>query len=188
MTWMDHSIDTTAAHPHGCLAAVPGDAFASTPAGGFVACNDDGARSYSGDGVTWKYATGAPGVASSQVVAGAGVVVGVDGKEVVVSADAGKTWSYATTLDTAGGGLVFAQGHFTYLATDAVFTSTDGTSWQKHAAIGARPSALAFGHGTYVAVRPHDWQRSMDGLAWSAATHDASSGTAFEWVTFGATR
>jgi hypothetical protein len=179
--WTDHAIDTTAAHPHGCLTVVPG------PAPAFVACNDDGARSWSADGATWSYATGATSVASSQVVAGAGVVVGIDGADVVVSHDAGHTWASAATLDTPGGGLVFAQGRFTLLATGAVFTSADGTSWQKHAAPGVEPAPLAFGHGAYVAVRAHAWQRSDDGLAWEAAVTDASKDNALEWVTFGAT-
>ena len=177
--WTDHSVDTTAAHPHGCLA------YAPPPAAGFVACNDDGKRSYSSDGVAWAYATGALDVTSSQLAAADGVTVGIDGKEVVVSHDAGQTWSHAATLDTAGAGLIFAQGRFTYLATDAVFTSVDGSSWQKHAATGARPSALAYGHGTYVAVRAHDWQQSTDGVAWSAPAHDAATDNAFEWVAFG---
>jgi hypothetical protein len=179
MAWTDHSIDTTAAHPHGCLTST-----GSTPA--FVACNDNGARSFSPDGVTWTYATGADGVVSSQVVAGAGVVVGVDGAQVVVSSDVGKTWTLATTLDQAGQGLVFAQGHFTYLSTDTVYTSNDGKAWQKHAAPGVQPSAVAYGHGTYIALRPHDWQRSTDGLVWGSATHDASKDNGFEWIAFGA--
>jgi hypothetical protein len=179
MTWTDHSLDTTAAHPHGCLAFT-----GSSPA--FAACNDNGARSYSADGVTWSYATGAEAVVSSQVVAGAGVVAGVDGAQVVVSKDNGQTWTQTTALDQPGGGLVFAQGHFTYLSTSAVYTSTDGTTWEKHAAPGIQPSALAYGHGTYVAVRAHDWQRSADGITWGSATHDTSKDNGFEWVAFGA--
>ena len=182
-TWTDHAVDTTAAHPHGCL-TVAGGAGGASPV--FVACNDGGARSWSADGATWSYATGASGVTSSQVVAGAGVVVGVDGAQVVLSHDDGHSWAAAATLDSPGGGLVFAQGHFTYLGTGAVYTSTDGASWQKHAAPGVSPAALAFGHGTYVAVQAHAWQRLVDGVAWEAVVADPSKDNALEWVTFGA--
>jgi hypothetical protein len=181
MTWVDHSIDTIAAHPHGCLT------LAEAPSRRFVACNDNGARSYSNDGSAWTYSSGAVDVTSSQVVSGAGVVVGVDGVNVVLSHDGGQTWAKETALDVMGGGLVFAQGHFTYLSTDVVYTSTDGATWAKHMATGARPSALAYGHSTYVAVRGHQWQRSTDGITWGTSVEDASQTNAFEWVTFGAT-
>jgi hypothetical protein len=180
VTWTDHSIDTIASHPHGCLTV------ATAPTTAFVACNDMGQRSYALDGATWKYSTGATGVMSSQVTFGNGVVVGTDGTTMVLSQDAGATWSQAATLDVAGGGMVFAQGHFTILATDVVYTSNDGTTWTKHAATGIRPGALAFGHGTYVAiVNGHQFQRSSDGLAWDAPVKDTSTVNSLEWVTFG---
>jgi hypothetical protein len=182
LTWTDHSIDTVAAHPHGCLTFAPGNPHA------YVACNDNGVRSYSPDGTQWTVSTGAANVTSSQLAFGNGKVVGIDGANVVTSTDAGHTWTMAATLMTAGGGLVFAQGHFTYLATGAVFTSIDGVTWMQHQAAGISPSALAYGHGTYVAVRPHEWQRSTDGVTWSPAQKDASTDNAFEWVTFGATK
>jgi len=176
-TWADHAIDTAAAHPHGCL-VYAGSAF--------VACNDDGKRSWSASGSTWTYATGADGIASSELAVGNGIVVGIDGVDVVVSHDAGKTWARGATLDATGGGLVFANGTFTYLATGAVFTSSDATHWTKHASPNARPSALAYGHGTYVAVRAHEWHRSTDGITWDVATKDTATDNAFEWVAFGA--
>jgi hypothetical protein len=180
VTWMDHSIDTTAAHAHGCLV------FTQAPVRRFVACNDNGARSYSSDGAMWVYASGALDVRSSQLATGAGVVVGIDGAEVALSRDAGQTWRHTATLDSTGGGLVFAQGHFSYLATDAVYTSTDGSTWERHVATGVRPSSLAYGHGTYVAVGAHQWHRSPDGIVWPPPTQDTSQTNAFEWVTFGA--
>jgi hypothetical protein len=104
ITWTDHSIDTTASHPHGCLTV------ATAPTTAFVACNDMGQRSYAPDGATWKYATGATDVMSSQVTSGNGVVVGTDGTTMVLSHDAGATWSQAAALDVAGGGMVFGPG------------------------------------------------------------------------------
>ncbi len=180
VTWTDHSIDTIAAHPHGCLTV------ATAPTTAFVACNDMGQRSYAPDGATWKYSSGATAVMSSQVIFGNGAVVGTDGTTMVLSHDAGATWTQAATLDVAGGGMVFAQGHFTILATDVVYTSNDGTAWTKHAAMGIRPGALAFGHGTYVAiVNGHQFRRSSDGIAWDSPVKDTSTVNSLEWITYG---
>jgi hypothetical protein len=180
VTWTDHSIDTTASHPHGCLTV------ATAPTTAFVACNDLGQRSYAPDGATWKYSTGAAKVMSSQVTFGNGVVVGTDGTTMVLSNDAGATWTEVATLDVAGGGMVFAQGHFTILATNVVYTSTDGSTWAKNVAVGIRPGVLAFGDGTYVAiVNGHELQRSSDGIVWDAPMKDTSTINSLEWVSFG---
>ncbi len=183
VTWTDHSIDTTASHPHGCLTV------ATVPTTAFVACNDLGQRSYAPDGATWKYSTGAANVMSSQVTFGNGVVVGTDGTTMVLSRDAGVTWTEVATLDVAGGGMVFAQGHFTILATSVVYTSNDGSTWTKNPAPGIHPGALAFGDGTYVAiVNGHEFQRSGDGIAWDAPVKDTSTINSLEWVSFGPAR
>jgi hypothetical protein len=180
VTWTDHAIDTTASHPHGCLTV------ATAPTTAFVACNDLGQRSYASDGATWKYSTGVTDVMSSQVTFGNGVVVGTDGTTMVLSRDAGATWTKAAALDVAGGGMVFAQGHFTILATDFVYTSNDGSAWTKNPALGIHPGALAFGDGTYVAiVNGHRFQRSTDGIAWDAPVNDTSTINSLEWVAFG---
>ena len=180
VTWTDHSIDTTASHPHGCLTV------ATAPTTAFVACNDLGQRSYAPDGATWKYSTGATDVMSSQVTFGNGVVVGTDGTTMALSRDAGTTWSKVATLDVASGGMVFAQGHFTILATNVVYTSSDGSTWTKNAATGIHPGALAFGDGTYVAiVNGHQFQRSTDGITWDAPVKDTSTVNSLEWVSFG---
>jgi hypothetical protein len=183
VTWTNHSIDTIASHPHGCLVV------ATAPITAFVACNDMGQRSYSPDGVTWKYSTGATDVMSSQVTFGNGVVVGTDGTTMVLSRDAGSTWTKGATLDVAGGGMVFAQGHFTILATDFVYTSNDGSTWAKNPAKGIRPGVLAFGDGTYVAiVNGHQFQRSSNGITWDAPVDDTSKINSLEWVAFGPTK
>jgi|HubBroStandDraft_6_1064221.scaffolds.fasta_scaffold37724_4 hypothetical protein len=180
VTWTDHSIDTTASHPHGCLTV------ATEPTTAFVACNDLGQRSYAPDGATWKYSTGVTDVMSSQVTFGNGVVVGTDGTTMVLSRDAGATWSKVATLDVASGGMVFAQGHFTILATNVVYTSSDGSTWTKNAAAGIHPGVLAFGDGTYVAiVNGHQFQRSSDGITWDAPVKDTSTVNSLEWVSFG---
>jgi hypothetical protein len=180
VTWADHSIDTTASHPHGCLTV------ATAPTTAFVACNDLGQRSYAPDGAIWKYSTGATDVMSSQVTFGNGVVVGTDGTTMVLSRDGGTTWSRGATLDVAGGGMVFAQGHFTILATNVVYTSNDGSTWAKNAAVGIHPGVLAFGNGTYVAiVGGHEFQRSSDGIAWDAPVKDTSTINSLEWISFG---
>lgn len=180
--WTDHSIDTTASHPHGCLTV------ATEPTTAFVACNDLGQRSYAPDGATWKYGAGATDVMSSQVTFGNGVVVGTDGTTMVASHDAGATWTKVATLDVAGGGMVFAQGHFTILATDFVYTSKDGSAWTKNPATGIHAGSLAFGDGTYVAiVDGHKFFRSADGFAWDAPVNDTSAINSLEWVSFGPT-
>ncbi len=180
VTWTQHSIDTTASHPHGCLTV------ATVPATAFVACNDLGQRSYAPDGATWKYSTGVVDVLSSQVTFGNGVVVGTDGTAMVLSRDAGTTWTKVATLDVAGGGMVFAQGHFTILATDVVYTSTDGSTWTKNPAKGIRPGVLAFGDETYVAiVNGHQFRRSSDGIVWDTPVDDGSKINALEWLSFG---
>ena len=52
--------------------------------------------------------------------------------------------------------------------------------------MGIRPGALAFGHGTYVAiVNGHQFLRSSDGLAWDAPVKDTSTVNSLEWLTFG---
>jgi hypothetical protein len=180
VTWTNHSI---ASHPHGCLVV------ATAPITAFVACNDMGQRSYAPDGATWKYSTGATDVMSSQVTFGNGVVVGTDGTTMVLSRDAGSTWTKGSTLDVAGGGMMFAQGHFTILATDFVYTSNDGSTWTKNPAKGIRPGVLAFGDGTYVAiVNGHQFQRSSNGITWDAPVDDTSKINSLEWVAFGPTK
>jgi hypothetical protein len=104
----------------------------------------------------------------------------------VLSRDSGATWTKAAVLDVAGGGMVFAQGHFTILATDFVYTSNDGSAWAKNPALGIHPGALAFGDETYVAiVNGHKFQRSTDGIAWDAPVNDTSTINSLEWVAFG---
>jgi hypothetical protein len=174
-TWKNHALDTIAAHPHGCLVVVGTS---------LVACNDNGARSWSTDGETWIYATGALDSGSSELAVGNGVVVGIGGTKLVTSTDGGKTWTAGTPFDTVGGGLVFANGHFTHLGTNAVYTSSDGNTWTKTTAMGVSPAALTFGHGTYVAVAGHTFWRSTDGTTWTSRK-EALTVNSLQWVTFG---
>jgi hypothetical protein len=85
--------------------------------------------------------------------------------------------------------MVFAQGHFTILATDFVYTSNDGSTWTKSPAKGIRPGVLAFGDGTYVAiVNGHQLQRSSNGITWDAPVDDTPKINSLEWVAFGPTK
>jgi len=67
-----------------------------------------------------------------------------------------------------------------------VYTSNDGSTWAKNAAVGIHPGVLAFGNGTYVAiVGGHEFQRSSDGIAWDAPVKDTSTINSLEWISFG---
>jgi hypothetical protein len=177
VSFQHHDIDTVASHAHDGLA------FGAYQGGRFVAANDDGQRTYSSDGKTWMHGSGADTLKTSEVAFGNGVFVGVGGGDVVVSKDGGATWAAAQQLAVAGQGLVFAQGHFTVLASGHVFTSTDGSAWDDHAVKGVTGGGIAYGHGTYILVQGTNRRRSKDGLAWDPAIIGGQN--SLEWVAFG---
>ncbi|MES1164825.1 MAG: hypothetical protein ABUR63_03635, partial [Verrucomicrobiota bacterium] len=164
VTWVHHDIDTIATHSdmgHGLI-------FTSDRGGRFVSANDDGRRSHSADGKAWMFSTGALTTRTTDLAAGNGVVVGVGGTGVVVSSDAGATWTDAAQLAAAATSIVFAQGHFTATGAGHVFTSTNGTTWTDRPVAGLVSGGLAYGHGTYINVSGVRLRRSTDGVTWAA--------------------
>lgn len=172
-SWTDHAIDTGASHAWDGL-AFGGSSYATT--------NDEGARAYSSDGMTWKPATGST-VKSTDMAFGNGTFIALGGTAVLSSTD-GVTFQSAATLPDAAEGLVFAQGHFTAFGVDHVFTSPDGVQWTDHASKGDHRGAVAFGHGTYVRVGSGGRARSTDAITWSAPVGDGPS-NGLVMLTFG---
>lgn len=173
-TWTQHSIDTAASHSHGGLAYAAGK--------GFVAVNDDGKVSTSPDGVTWTYGGTTIGTSSTNVVYGNGVFVAIGGTTAAASAD-GKAWT-SKPFAEQNAVLVFAQGHFTAIGREHVYTSNDGAAWTDHPVTGLFAGAVAYGHGTYVAIDNTTARRSTDGLTWSAAIPLGGT-NALGWIAFG---
>jgi hypothetical protein len=181
IAWTNHGPDTTAQH------APDGLVYVTASGGRFVGDNDSGQRFFSPNGTTWTAGSGVTTTATTELAAGGGIVVGLGGTSVVVSTDAGATWSAGATLGTSCQGIVFAQGHFTTLASGHVFTSNDGRTWTDHPIAGMTTGAIAYGHGTYVVVNGSNRvDRSTDGLTWGTAV--SLSGTnALNWIAFGPT-
>lgn len=181
ITWDRHDTGTVAAHTHDGLA------FGDVAGGRFVMANDDGHRSYSGDGKTWTDASGAAATKSTEIAFGNGLFVGLADTAVVASSDGGATFSDAATLGMACQGLVFAQGHFTALAQGHVFTSANGSQWTDHTVAGISGGAIAYGHGTYVTLQASKRRRSTDGITWEPpVSDDSGDANSLETITFGA--
>lgn len=181
IVWTNHGPDTTAQH------APDGLVYVTASGGRFVGDNDSGQRFFSPNGTTWTAGSGVTNTATTEMAAGGGIVVGLGGTSVVVSTDAGATWSAGATLGTSCQGIVFAQGHFTTLASGHVFTSNDGRTWTDHAIAGMTTGAIAYGHGTYVVVNGSNRvDRSTDGLTWGTAVN-LSGTNALNWIAFGPT-
>jgi hypothetical protein len=182
ITWKNHSIDTIATHAADALVYVPDHGSA------YLGANDNGQRTYSADGVTWVAGTGVTATATTELAFGGGVAVALGGTAVLLSRDAGATWTAGGTLASSCQGIIYAQGHFTARANGHIFTSTDGAAWTDHPAAKMTTGSIAYGHGTYVILNAvgSTFSRSTDGLTWEQPI--ASSGNnSFAWITFGPT-
>jgi hypothetical protein len=153
--------------------------------GHFVTANDSGIRAYSADGRTWVLSTGATGAVPTELAMGNGVIVGAGGTSTVISSDGGVTWTNGGALPVAVQALVFAQGHFTGMGADHVFTSADGQVWVNHP-ITIDGHTMAYGHGVYILFNNQSYRRSTDGISWvPVKTLPGANG--INWVTFGPT-
>jgi hypothetical protein len=153
--------------------------------GHFVTTNDSGIRAYSSDGRTWALSTGATSAAPTELAMGNGVIIGAGGTSTVISSDGGVTWTAGGALPVAVQALVFAQGHFTGMGADHVFTSVDGQVWANHP-ITIDGHTMAYGHGVYVLFNNQSYRRSTDGISW-VATKTLGGANAIQWVVFGPT-
>ena len=182
VAWTDRPIDHVDSHADSADALV----FSSDFGGRFVSTNDSGRRSTSSDGKVWALSTGATSTMTTDLAFGNGVFVGIGGTAVVVSTDGGTSWSDAGHVAANVAGLVFAQGHFTALASGHAYTSSDGLTWTDHPVAGLAPGALTYGHGTYIKAGGLMLSRSPDGISW-ASPFVLSGSNHIACVTFGPT-
>ena len=178
LTWQPHDLDSVPSATADALV------YDSDGSGSFVSANSNGQRSYSTDGQTWTYSTGAAASLTTDLAVGNGVVVGTNAASVVVSDDGGVTWNDAAQLGVPAQVLIFAQGHFTVIGAAHVFTSADGRSWSDHSVVGLHGTAIAFGHGTYVLLTDDGFRRSPDAIGWGAPLGSPSTAT-LVGLTFG---
>ena len=164
VTWTQHSIDTIATHAEGGLAFAKGKVW--------VSVNDSGDLSHSADGVAWVYASTNLGAGTHAVAYGNGTFVAIGDGGAVTSTD-GLSWSSPTAFAGAASlkSLLFAQGHFTVLAPDHVYTSNDGVAWVDHEAKNLNVGAAVYGHGTYVALQGNTVWRSNDSITWTTTLY-----------------
>lgn len=178
IVWEDHAIDTVASH--GAASLAYGDAGGDR----FVSTNDDGVRAFATDGTDWQASSGAEAIATRHVAFGNGVFVAIGGGDVLASTDGGAKFDQVATLDGEVLSMTFGGGKFVAVADEAVFSSTDGTSWEKADVLGVRATSIAFGHDTFIILGSNKFHRSTDASTWEGPIE--VPGQALEHVTFGA--
>jgi hypothetical protein len=178
IAWEEHNL-TGAAATH----AANGLIYDPTH-GAFVTGDDSSVLAYAPDGKAWVLSTGTKlPTGGAELAAGNGVIVAASGTATVLSTDGGMTWTAGGALPIAVQALVFAQGHFTGMGADHVFTSNDGVVWTNHP-ITIDGHTMAYGHGVYILFNNQSYRRSTDGISW-VATKSLGGSNGINWVTFG---
>jgi hypothetical protein len=124
------------------------------------------------------------------------VGIGLQGDQVMTSTD-GSTWTARSLQSTDNPdlqGVVHGEGVFVAVADNltgsetATYSSTDGITWTRRTSDSVGKKAVAYGDGTFVAVRatganPGIVHTSADGLTWTSRT--GPTGATWQSIAYG---
>jgi hypothetical protein len=159
----------------------------------FVATSSQDEIIVSSDGIRWVDAIFPEDGSLSGICYGAGmfVAVKISGTYNVITSNDGLTWTSRQHYTPTGKqmvGVEYGGGTFIAIASDSVFISNDGITWNKKNAKAGNWVAATFGNGIWVAVGASTGTNkamysSTGGNTWSVAT--APTGANFTSIAYG---
>jgi uncharacterized delta-60 repeat protein len=169
LTW---ALQTTTGLPASGLQGITYETATSS----YVIVGDGGLIRTSPDLATWTTRTSPTGAQLRKVTVANGKIVAVSGAGEIITADnSAATWTRTlTSIGRPFNDVAFGNGTWVAVGANAVYTSTDATTWTENTFNAANLLAVKFIQGNFIALsNNHTYFTSTDGLTWQGRSTGA---------------
>jgi len=169
LTW---ALQTTTGLPASGLQGIAYEAATSS----YVIVGDGGSIRTSPDLATWTTRTSPTGAQLRKVTVANNKIVAVSGAGEIITADnSAATWTRTqTSIGRPFNDVAFGNGVWVAVGQNAVYTSTDATTWTDSTFNAANLLAVEFIQGNFIAFsNNHNYFTSTDGLTWQGRSSGA---------------